>query len=141
MPPLEWTGRLFPKARLQRGEMARIALSAVEPAIRSSVDPLAIDLVARLDQDTGAPPHLKTTRPFPRRAALEIYRRKAAKGDRPAVHTDGYQALLAALAAAPEGEVIVHGVTFADAVYLVLTDAARHHCLGVLRKRRLVGGT
>jgi hypothetical protein len=40
----------------------------------------------------------------------------------------------------PEGEVIVHGVTFADAVYLVLTDPGRQHCLGVLRKRRLAQG-
>ena len=30
----------------------------------------------------------------------------------------------------------MHGVTFADAVYLVFTDGARRHCLGVLRKRR-----
>jgi|SRR5688572_4273152 hypothetical protein len=116
--------------------MARIAVSVVEPAVRASVDPLAVDLVARLRQEAGAPPRVTTTRPFPRRAALEIYRRKAAKGDRPAVRTDGYPALLAALGAAPEGEVIVHGVTFPDAVYLVVTDAARRHCLGVLRKRR-----
>lgn len=118
--------------------MARIALSALEPAIRSSQDPLAMNLVARLEQETSAPAQAKTTRPFSRPAALEIYGRKAAKGDRPAVHTDGYPALLAALAAAPDDEVIVHGVTFADAVYLVFTDAARHRCLGMLRKRRLV---
>ncbi len=120
--------------------MARIAVSVVEPAIRASVDPFAVDLVARLREVAGAPPRATTTRPFSRRAALEIYHRKAAKGDRPAVRTEGYPALLAALGATPENEVIVHGVTFADAVYLVVTDAARHHCLGVLRKRRLAEG-
>jgi hypothetical protein len=57
------------------------------------------------------------------------------------VRTDGYAVLLAALAATPEDRVIVNGVTFADAVYLVFTDPSRQHCLGVLRKRRLIRGT
>jgi|SRR5687768_6176314 hypothetical protein len=121
--------------------MARIEVSVVEPAIRASVDPLAVDLVARLRQVVGEPPRVKTTRPFSRRAALEIYRRKASKGDRPEVRTEGYPALLAALGATPEEEVVAHGVTFADAVYLVFTDAARRHCLGVLRKHRPGPGT
>ena len=112
----------------------------MEPAIRASVDPLAVDLVARLRQVVGSPPRATTTRPFSTRAALEIYRRKAAKGDLPAVRTEGYPALLAALNARPEGDVVVHGVTFSDAVYLVFTDAARRQCLGVLRKRRMAGG-
>jgi hypothetical protein len=119
--------------------MARIAVSLVEPAVRASADPLAVDLAQRLREDAGPPLRATTTRPFSRRAAIEIYRRKAAKGDRPAVRTDGYPALLAALGAEPEGEILVHGVTFADAVYLVFTDTARHHCLGMLRKRRLEG--
>jgi hypothetical protein len=117
--------------------MSRIAASIVEPALRASADPLAADLLARLRQEAAAPPPAKATRPFARGAALQIYRHKAAKGDRPAVRTDGYPALLAALDATLEREVIVHGVTFADAVYLVFTDPGRRHCLGVLRKRRL----
>ena len=120
--------------------MARIAVSVVEPAIQASLDPLAADLRARLRQEAGAPAQAKTTRPFSRQAALELYQRKAAKGDHPWVRTDGYPALLAALGAMPEGQVVVHGVTFADAVYLVFTDPARRHCLGVLRKRRLIQG-
>jgi hypothetical protein len=117
--------------------VAHIAVSVIEPAIRASADPLAADLVARLRQEAGTPPRAKATRPFSRRAALEIYRRKAAQGDRPTVRTDGYPALLAALGAMAEGEVIVHGVTFAETVYLVFTDPTRERCLGVLRKRRL----
>ena len=117
--------------------MARIEVGVVEPAIRTSVDPLAVDLVARLRQAVGEMPRAKTTAPFPRRAALEIYRRKALKGDGPAVRTEGYPALLAALAARSEEEVILHGITFTDTVYLVFTDAARRQCLGVLRKHRL----
>jgi hypothetical protein len=120
--------------------MPSIAASVVEPALRMSADPLAAELLARLRRHASAPTPAKATRPFPRREALRIYRRKAAKGDRPAVHTDGYPALLATLDAVPEGEVIAHGVTFPDAVYLVFTDPGRRECLGVLRKRRLLGG-
>jgi len=72
--------------------MARIAMRAVEPAIQASGDPLAVDLVARLRREAAAPPRAKTTRPFSRQAALEIYQRKAAKGDRGAVRTEGYPA-------------------------------------------------
>ena len=117
--------------------MASIGVGLVESAIRASADPLAVDLVARLQQVGGEPPRAKTTRPFYTRAALEIYQRKASKGDRPAVRTEGYPALLGALRASPEEQVILHGVTFSDTVYLVFTDVARRHCLGVLRKRRL----
>jgi hypothetical protein len=120
--------------------MARIALSVVEPALRTSGDPLAGDLLARLRQQAAAPPQAKATRPYSRRAALELYQRKAAKGDQPWVRTDGYPALLATLGATPEEQVIVHGVTFADAIYLVFTDLSRQHCLGVLRKRWLAQG-
>jgi hypothetical protein len=116
--------------------MARITADILEGALRSSVDPFAAELLTRLHRG-GRPPPAKATRPFPRAAALEIYGRKASLGDRPAVRTDGYPALLAALASAPEGDVVVHGVTFADAVYLVVTDPDRRHCLAVLRKRRL----
>ena len=116
--------------------MPSIAPSVVEPALRSSDDPLAADLLARLARDAAAA-RAKTTHPFAREEALRIYRQKAAKGDRPAVRTDGYPALLAALGAAPAGEVVVHGVAFADAVYLVFTDPSRTHCLGMLRKRLL----
>jgi hypothetical protein len=115
-------------------EMPSIVPSAVEPALRASADPLAVDLLARLRCGAPEPTQAKTTRPFSRRDALRIYRRKAAKGDRPAVRTDGYAALLAALDGAPDGDVIVHGVAFADAVYLVFTDPDRRQCLGVLRK-------
>lgn len=120
--------------------MARIEVSVMEPAIRASVDPLAVDLSARLRRADAPPPRATTTRPFSTRAALEIYQRKAAKGDRPAVRTEGYPALLAALRASPEGELVVHGIAFPDAVYLVFTDAARRQCLGVLRKRRIAEG-
>jgi hypothetical protein len=115
--------------------MANVSASVVQPALRASIDPLAGDLLARLRQQ--APARARATRPYSRRAAMELYQRKAAKGDRPSVRTDGYPALLAALRAAPEGQVIVHGLTFADVVYLVFTDPDRQHCLGVLRKRRL----
>ena len=120
--------------------MPSIAARVIEPALRASADPLAADLLARLRRDAAEPTPAKATRPFSRRAALQIYRQKAGKGDRPTVRTDGYPALLAALSAAPEGEVIVHGVAFADAVYLVFTDPGRTQCLGVLRKRLLARG-
>ena len=114
--------------------MARVASSALEPALLGAGDPLATELLARL-RGPGAPPAAKTTRPYPVHAALRIYRQKALKGDRPGVHTDGYPALLATLSTLPEGALIVHGVRFADAVYLVFTDPSRQRCLGVLRKR------
>jgi hypothetical protein len=114
--------------------------SLVEPALRASADPLASDLLARLRRDPSELSRVRATRPFLRTEALRIYRHKAAKGDRPAVRTDGYSALLAALNEAVESEVIVHGVTFTDAVYLVFTDPARIHCLGVLRKTLLDRG-
>ena len=117
--------------------MPRIAASVIQPALGMSPDPLAAELLARLEREAADSTPAKATRAFPRRAALRIYRQKSAKGDRPAVRTDGYPALLATLGAAPEGEVIVHGVTFPDAVYLVFTDPCRRECLGVLRKRRL----
>lgn len=120
--------------------MPRIAASMVQPALSRSADPLAIDLLARLQAGGAETTPAKATRPFPRLAALRIYRQKAAKGDRPTIRTDGYPELLATLDAIPEGEVIVHGVTFADAVYLVFTDSARAECLGVLRKLRLDRG-
>jgi hypothetical protein len=115
--------------------MARIAPSALEPALRAGSDPLAADLLARLLRTPATPHPAKATRPYPIRTALRIYRRKALEGDRAGVHTDGYPALLAALSACPEGDVIVHGVRFADAVFLVFTDPERRHCLGLLRKR------
>jgi hypothetical protein len=120
--------------------MPRIVASVVELALSMSADPLAAELLARLRAEVVVPTLAKATRPFSRRAALRIYRQKAAKGDRPTVRTDGYPALLATLSAAPEGEAIVHGVRFADAVYLVFTDPGRRECLGVLRKRRLARG-
>jgi hypothetical protein len=120
--------------------MPRIVASVVELALSMSADPLAAELLARLRAEVVVPTPAKATRPFSRRAALRIYRQKAAKGDRPTVRTDGYPALLATLNAAPEGEAIVHGVRFADAVYLVFTDPGRRECLGVLRKRRLARG-
>jgi hypothetical protein len=116
--------------------MANIPVSVVEPALRASVDPLAGELLARLRQQ--APTRVRATRPYRSGASLELYQRKAAKGDRPGVRTDGYAALLATLASAPEDQVIVHGVTFPDAVYLVFTDGTRRRCLGLLCKRRLV---
>jgi hypothetical protein len=117
--------------------MPSIATSVVEPALRASADPLAADLLARLRPGETQPVRARATRPFSRRTALRIYRHKAAKGDRRAVRTDGYPALLAGLGEAVESDVIVHGVAFADAVYLVFTDPARTRCLGVLRKRLL----
>ena len=119
--------------------MATISVNILEAALHASVDRLASDLVARLRAQ--APTRARATRPYSRRAAYELYQRKAAQGDRPWVRTDGYPRLLATLRAPVEGQVIVHGVTFADAVYLVFTDPAREHCVGVLRKRRLVRGT
>lgn len=116
--------------------MARIATSALEPALLAGSDPLAADLLARLRRAPATPPPAKTTRPYPIRTALRIYRQKARKGDRPGIHTDGYPALLATLSALPEEAVVVHGVRFADAVFLVFTDPPRQRCLGVLRKRR-----
>src|SRR6266545_7290795 len=117
--------------------MPSIAPSIVEPALRASADPLAADLLARLRPDAAEPIRARATHPFSRREALRIYRSKAVKGDRRAVCTDGYPALLAALGATLEHEVIVHGVAFPDAVFLVFTDPGRTHCLGVLRKRLL----
>jgi hypothetical protein len=117
--------------------MTRIPASVVEAALRMSADPLAADLLARLEREHAGQTPAKTTRAFPRQTALRMYREKAARGDRPTFRTDGYPSLLAALDAAPEAEVIVHGVTFGDTVYLVLTDAQRSRCVGVLRKQRL----
>ena len=120
--------------------MPSVVPAVVEPALRASADPLAADLLVRLRRNTTELSRVRTTRPFPRTEALRIYRHKAAKGDRPAVRTDGYPALLAALDEALESEVIVHGVAFADAIYLVFTDPGRSHCLGVLRKTLLDRG-
>lgn len=120
--------------------MPRIAASIVQPALCMSADPLAAELLARLRVQGSEATPAKATRCFSRRAASRIYRQKAAKGDRPTVRTDGYPELLATLDAVSEGEVIVHGVTFSDAIYLVFTDASRTECLGVLRKRRLDRG-
>jgi hypothetical protein len=119
--------------------MATASVHVLEAALHGSVDPLASELVARLRQQ--APIRARATRPYSRRAAYELYQRKAAQGDQPWVRTDGYPRVLATLRATVDGEVIVHGVTFADAVYLVFTDPTRQLCLGVLRKRRLVRGT
>jgi hypothetical protein len=116
--------------------MTRISSSLLEPALLGSADSLAADLLGRLRGGIVAPAS-KATRPFPRLEALRVYRRKAAQGDRNRVRTDGYPELLAALSDAPGGEVMVHGVAFADAVYLVFTDRSRAHCVGVLRKVRL----
>jgi hypothetical protein len=114
--------------------MPSIAASVVEPALRESTDPLATDLLARLRREGPEATWGKATRAFSRQVALQIYERKAIKGDRPGVRTDGYPPLLAALAGTSEDQVIVHGVAFDDAVYLVFTDASRTRCLGVLRK-------
>ena len=111
----------------------------LEPALRSATDPLGADLLARLQAPVG-PHSAKATRPYPISIALRIYRRKALEGDRPGIHTDGYPALLAALSSHPGGDVVVHGVRFAEVVFLVFTDAERQRCLGVLRKR-LSGST
>jgi hypothetical protein len=118
--------------------MGNISVSVLEPALQASPDPLAGDLVSRLEHQ--APTRVSASRPYSRRAALDLYERKAAKGDRPWVRTDGYPILLATLEAMSEGQLVVHGVTFADAIYLVFTDPTRQHCLGVLRKRRLAPG-
>jgi hypothetical protein len=79
----------------------------------------------------------KATRAYPRREALRIYRHKAVRGDRSSIRTDGYARLLAALTADPDGDVVVHGLSFSHAVYLVFTDPTRSYCVGVLRKTRL----
>lgn len=118
--------------------MPSIAPHVVEPALQASADPLAADLLARLRHEAPEPIRARATHPFSRREALRIYRDKAGKGDRPSVRTDGYPALLAALAEALDGEVVVHGVTFSDAVYLVFTDPHRIHCLAVVRKQLLL---
>jgi hypothetical protein len=114
-------------------DVPRVAAELLEPALRASSDPLAADLVARLAREPAA---IRTTatRPVPRREALRAYREKSAKGDRPRVRTDGYPALLAALGQGSDHEVIVHGVAFSEVVYIVVTDAGRTRCLGVLRK-------
>jgi hypothetical protein len=114
--------------------MPSIAASLVEPSLRASADPLAVELLARLRHNAADLTRARVTRPFPRTEALRIYRQKAANGDRRSVRTDGYPALLAALGEAHESEVIVHGVAFSDAVFLVFTDPGRSHCFGVLRK-------
>ena len=98
---------------------------------------LAADLLERLRAPGAELTPAKATRPFPRRTACTIYREKALKGDRGRVRTDGFAELLATLERATEGQVIIHGIAFPDAVYLVFTDAGRTECLGVLRKRRL----
>jgi hypothetical protein len=121
--------------------MPRIAASVLQAALGGSADALAAELLARLRAPGAEAMPAKATRPFARRSAWRIYRRKAAAGDRPTVRTDGYPALLSALDADSAGEIIVHGVTFPDTVYLVFTDPARRECLGVLRKRRLNRGT
>src|SRR5213594_2340592 len=97
----------------------------IEPALRASGDPLAADLLKRLGGEAAQAPAAKATRPFPRREALRVYQQKAALGDRAPVRTEGYGRLFAALGAAPDEQVIVHGVTFAQAVYLVFTDPTR----------------
>jgi hypothetical protein len=120
--------------------MAKILPSVIEPALRASGDPLAADLLERLDGAAAEAPAAKATRPFSRREALRVYQQKAALGDRAPVRTEGYGRLFAALGSAPDEEVIVHGVTFAEAVYLVFTDPSRTQCVGVLRKVRISGG-
>jgi hypothetical protein len=119
--------------------MGNISVGILAPALQASPNPLAGDLVSRLQRQ--APTRVRATRAYSRQAALKLYERKAAKGDGPWVRTDGYPILLATLEAVSERQLIVHGVTFADAVYLVFTDPTRQHCLGVLRKRRLTQGT
>ena len=117
--------------------MAKILPSEIVPALRASGDPLAEDLLNRLDGAAGEGPTAKVTRPFSRRQALRIYQQKAELGDRAQVRTEGYPRLFAALGEAPDADVILHGVTFADVVYLVFTDPSRTHCVGVLRKVRM----
>jgi hypothetical protein len=116
--------------------MARVSPEVLEPALAGSGDPLATDLLRRL-RGQREPPTTKATRPVPQREALAVYRRKAAQGDRSHVRTEGYPAFLEALARAPDADVIVHGLAFAEVVYLVLTDRTRTRCIGVLRKARL----
>jgi hypothetical protein len=118
----------------------KILPSVIEPALRASGDPLAAELLKRLGGEASEAPAAKATRPFSRREALRVYQQKAALGDRAPVGTEGYSRLFAALAAAPDEEVIVHGVTFAEAVYLVFTDPSRTQCVGVLRKVRISRG-
>lgn len=121
--------------------MPRLSSGVVEPALRTSADPLAADLLARLRGEAAGAIQAKATKPFSRQEALRIYRQKAALGDRPSIRTEGYPALLAALGRASEGHLIVHGLTFADAVFLVFTDSARTQCVGILRKVRLAPGS
>jgi hypothetical protein len=116
--------------------MARVSPDVLEAALAGSGDPLAAELLGRL-RSRLEPPTAKATRPVSRREALSVYRRKAAQGDRSHVRTEGYPAFLEALAQAPEAHVIVHGLAFAEVVYLVLTDRNRRRCIGVLRKVRL----
>lgn len=120
--------------------MPRVSAGVVEAALRTSADPLAVDLLARLGSRERNTIRAKATRPFNRTEAMRIYRRKAAIGDRPTIRTEGYAPLLTALAEAPETLLIVHGLAFDDAVYLVFTDPARTRCIGVLRKLRLAPG-
>jgi hypothetical protein len=120
--------------------MVRILPSVIEPALRSSADPLAADLLKRMGAEAAEAPSAKATRPFSRRKALRVYQNKAAQGDRAPVRTEGYDRLFAALGAAPDEKVIVHGVTFSEAVYLVFTDPSRTQCVGVLRKVRISRG-
>jgi hypothetical protein len=116
--------------------MARVSPDVLEAALAGSGDPLAAELLGRL-RSRLEPPTAKATRPVSRREALSVYRRKAAQGDRSHVRTEGYPAFLEALAQAPEADVIVHGLAFAEVIYLVLTDRNRRRCIGVLRKVRL----
>ncbi len=116
--------------------MARVSPDVLEAALAGSGDPLAADLLRRL-RSRREPPTTKATRPVSRREALAVYRRKAAQGDRSHVRTEGYPAFLEALAETTEADIIVHGLAFAEVVYLVLTDRTRTRCIGVLRKVRL----
>jgi len=116
--------------------MPSISPSVLEPALRRSAHPFAADLLGRLVRGSDTPTS-KATRPVPRAEALRIYRRKSAQGDRPHVRTEGYAELLAALGETSDGEIVVHGIAFADVVYLVFTDPERTRCIGALRKTRL----
>ena len=78
---------------------------------------VAADLLRRL-RSRREPPTTKATRPVSRREALAVYRRKAARGDRSHVRTEGYPAFLEALAETTEADIIVHGLAFAEVVYL-----------------------
>jgi hypothetical protein len=117
--------------------MARISPNVLEAVLLASSDPLAAELLGRLRGEGFTTPRAKVTRAFSRLEALRVYRQKAALGDRAGVQTEGYAALLARLSAPREGHVTVHGVTFADAVYLVFTNPGRTELVGVLRKVRL----